>query len=244
MTKPLIGISSAVSYDKHNWKFLRAYALNVSAVEEAGGIPVLVPSGLQPDNLRALYERLDGVLLPGGGDIDPSNYNRPPSPELKMVDHERDGYEIELARWAVADELPVFGICRGHQIFNVALGGTLVQDIPSAIDTPLKHDIEHNDMPRSLRLHDVEISENSLLARVMGGTRFSVNSLHHQSIDELAPNLVATAHAPDGIIEATEIEGHPFALTVQWHPEDMVADDEAMRRLFKAFVDAAAKRRG
>ncbi len=236
---PLIGITSAVYYDKNNWKFLRAYALNVKAIERVGGIPVIIPCTLNDDTLRQLYERLDGILLPGGGDVDPAFYQAEPQATLlKMIDRERDAVEIKISRWAVADQRPVLGICRGHQVFNVAMGGTLIQDIPAFVGHDLRHDISDG-MPRNTRLHDVTINPESRLANILNGTHFDVNSIHHQSIERLAPGLTATAYATDGVIEATEIESHPFALTVQWHPEDMVDDDETMVSLFSAFVNAA-----
>ena len=188
-----------------------------------------------------LYERVDGVLLPGGGDIFPSFYNQESHPQSRLIDKERDQMEFRITQWAVAEDRPVFGICRGHQVFNVANGGTLIQDIPDQVKTELQHDITPG-MQRNTRLHTITVAEDSLLARVMEGTSFSVNSLHHQAIQDVAPNLTVSAHAPDGIVEATEIPGHPFALTVQWHPEDMVGDDTAMQRLFQSFVAAAAAR--
>ncbi len=240
MYRPLIGITTAVNIDTStHWRFLRAYEANTHAIEQAGGIPVLVPCTLQPHTLRALYERLDGLLLPGGGDVDPAIYSASPHPQTKYIDRERDDTEMTLARWAVDESLPVFGICRGHQVFNVALGGTLVQDIPSQLKTDLQHDIFAG-QPRNLRLHDVAVAPDSLLAKVLSTTQIAVNSLHHQSVEAVAPRLRVTAYAPDGIIEATEIPEHPFALTVQWHPEDMVSDDESMRGLFRAFVQASA----
>lgn len=241
MYRPLIGLTCSVHYDERNWKFDRAYDANVIAIEQAGGLPVLVPSTLQGDTLRAIYERLDGVLLPGGGDVDPEIYHAQQHAKTILVDRQRDESEMQMTRWAVAENLPVFGICRGHQVFNVALGGTLVQDIPSSITTDLRHDIVDNE-PRSLRLHHVDIAPQSKLADVLGATRVVVNSLHHQSIEKTADGLLVTAYAPDGVIEAVEVPEHPFALTVQWHPEDMIEDDEAMRRLFRAFVEAAANR--
>lgn len=191
--------------------------------------------------LRAIYDRLDGVLLPGGGDVDPVRYGCTPHPATKNIDDSRDTLELTIARWAVDDDLPVFGICRGHQVLNVALGGTLVQDIPSEIGVSAnRHDT--NGEPRTVRAHQVRIEANSRLATVLGQLRLEVNSLHHQAVDRLAPGLVATAWADDGVIEALESPAKRFVLGVQWHPEDLVEDDETMQRLFKAFIDAARER--
>ena len=239
--KPLIGIVSASSYTKHGWNFLRAYVANVDAIERVGGIPVLIPSTLAEDTLRDLYDRLDGVLLPGGGDMVPRFYNQDEQTEIKAPDPDRDQTEITLARWAVDEGRPVFGICRGHQVMNVALGGTLIQDIPTFFESDLQHDITDG-MPRDERLHTVSVDADSMLARILGGTKFPVNSLHHQAIENVSPRLKVTAHAPDGMIEGTEVPGHPHAVTVQWHPEDLIAD-EPMLNLFRSFVEVSARER-
>jgi putative glutamine amidotransferase len=157
------------------------------------------------------------------------------------IDDLRDELELTVARWAVRDDLPVFGICRGHQVLNVALGGTLVQDIPEQLGSPLTHDIPDG-TPRSTRIHDVTIDQNSRLASILGETQIHVNSLHHQSVEKVAPNVVVTAHSPDGVVEAIEAPDRHFVLSVQWHPEDLYQDDEAMLRLFTAFVQAARER--
>lgn len=240
MLRPLIGITTAVSTD-YGIDFLRAYNANIIAIEDAGGIPLLIPCTLQKSTLRDLYQRLDGVLLPGGGDVDPKHYQADVHPKTGTPDHARDLTEIQITEWAIADKRPIFGICRGHQVFNVALGGTLIQDIPSEIETNLTHDIADGE-PRNRLLHGVKINPQSLLAEILGTTEIEVNSIHHQSVDHVAPHVTASAYAPDGVVEASEITDHPFALTVQWHPEDMVVDSEAMRRLFKAFVQACLKR--
>ena len=238
MQKPLIGI---VSYEKviesTGWHYDACYALNAIAIEKAGGLPILIPSHLEPDNLRAIYERVDAVMFPGGGDMNPEHYHADKHARTAQIDDNRDITEINLMRWAIEDDRPVLGICRGIQVMNVAQGGTLVQDIPSEIVTDLTHDIPSS-MPRSSLLHEVEIDRESRLSNILGTEVVSVNSLHHQSIDQVAPNAQVIAKAPDGIIEAIEFPQQKFALGVQWHPEDMT-DSEAMDSLFRAFVDAA-----
>jgi putative glutamine amidotransferase len=201
----------------------------------------LIPTGLDETTLRALYERLDAVLLPGGPDVDPTYYGAERHPLTVTIDDLRDELELTVARWAVRDDLPIFGICRGHQVLNVALGGTLVQDIPDQLGSPLIHDIP-DDTPRSTRVHDVTIDGDSRLASILGETPVQVNSLHHQSVEKVAPNVVVTAHSPDGVVEALEAPDRHFVLSVQWHPEDLYQDDEAMLRLFTAFVQAARER--
>lgn len=238
--QPLIGITSG-SIKVDNLSHHRVYAANAFAVAQAGGLPVYVPCGLDRKTLRAVYERLDGVLLPGGGDVDPIHYGCAPHPATKNIDDPRDALELTIARWAVEDDVPVLGICRGHQVLNVALGGTLVQDIPSEIGASAQlHDT--NGEPRTTRAHAVCVEAGSRLAAVLGQLKFEVNSLHHQAVDRLAPGLVAVAWAEDGVIEALEAPAKRFVFGVQWHPEDLVEADEMMQRLFKVFIDAARER--
>ncbi|MBE2184119.1 MAG: gamma-glutamyl-gamma-aminobutyrate hydrolase family protein [Anaerolineae bacterium] len=240
MIRPLIGITTA-SVNLQGKIYHRAYAPISLATAAAGGLPVLIPCGLDDETLHAIYETLDAVLLPGGPDVDPAHYGQKRHPQLGNIDNSRDALELTLTRWAVDDDLPVFGICRGHQVLNVALGGTLVQDIPSQVETDLPHDIPDN-LPRSTRIHDITIDPESRLAEILGGTRFQVNSLHHQSVQDPAPGAAMTAYSPDGIVEALEMPDKSFVLSVQWHPEDLYGDDESMNRLFTAFVQAARER--
>jgi putative glutamine amidotransferase len=209
------------------------------AISKAGGIPLLVPLGLSEDDLLAILERADGVLLPGGGDIDPIAYKAQRHPAVYGLDPERDQTEIFMARAAVARGKPFLAICRGIQVLNIALGGTLWQDIPSQIAGALDHNASA-ERPRSYLAHTVEVAPDSLLARLLGKRRNWVNSYHHQSIRDLAPELTVTARAGDGVIEAVEIGGHPFAVGVQWHPENLVDDDPAMLALFAGLMEAAA----
>jgi len=217
------------------------YQRNAAAVASAGGLPVYVPTGMDEVTLRGIYERLDAVLLPGGPDVDPAEYSKPRHPTVtdSRVDAARDYLELTLARWQYEDDRPTFGICRGHQVLNVALGGTLVQDIPDELDTPLAHD-QQDDQPRYRLAHDITIQSGSRLAAILGTTQTQVNSLHHQSVEHAAPGVNVTAFAPDGVVEAIEVPDRRFMLSVQWHPEDLYNGSEMMTRLFKAFVDAAA----
>lgn len=236
---PLIGITTTFrTVESTGHTSFATYAPNITAVEKAGGVPILIPVGLQEETLRAIYDRLDGVLLPGGGDIDPANYGQARHEKTANIDVLRDNTEITLARWAAAEDRPVLGICRGHQVFNVALGGSLIQDIPDAVGTLLLHDTGTT-QPRGTRPHSVRIDPASRLAHVIGQTEVQVNSLHHQAIERAASDLCITAYAADGVIEAAEIPDRRFALTVQWHPEDLAPEDPTMQRLFDAFVDSA-----
>lgn len=237
MYRPLIGVTAA-SFSINGKPYHRGYAPIVWAVAAAGGLPVYIPPGLDPITLRELYARLDGLLLPGGPDVRPDRYGQDQHPLTQVIDDPRDELEITLARWAFDDDLPVFGICRGHQVLNVALGGTLVQDIPSLVDNGLTHDIA-DDTPRSTRMHEVDIAAGSRLSGILGTTHAAVNSIHHQSVMQPAPSARVTAYAPDGVIEALEVPDKPFILSVQWHPEDLYTEDPAMARLFESFVAAA-----
>lgn len=240
--RPLIGITAYLRVSEETgWAYDSSYASNAKAIERAGGLPVLIPSSVSEDTLRAIYARLDGVLLPGGGDVDPSEYQAEKHPTTGKIDHDRDRTEILLTRWAYADDLPTFGICRGIQVMNVAMGGALVQDIPSQIDTTLTHD-NSNDKPRSTVLHEVAFEAESRLSKILGEKVVSVNSLHHQAISTPAPVARVTAYSPDGVPEALEVPDKQFMMAVQWHPEDMIDDDARMLDIFKAFVDSARER--
>ncbi len=215
---------------------------NVNAIYQAGGLPIMIPLGLAEGDLQAILARVDGVLLPGGGDVDPSYYRYPASDLHKRVDMDRDRVEIVTAQTAVTHHKPLLAICRGHQVLNVALGGTLWADIPSEMPGALAHDFD-DVKPRNYAAHTITVVPDSILAYHLGTTETAVNSLHHQGIRDLAPGLRAVATAPDGLIEGVELPGHPFAIGVQWHPEWLVADNPAMHRLFQGFIAAASNGR-
>ena len=239
---PLIGITTArIQNPSTGWQYNRAYVAIIQSVADAGGLPILIPVSVNDDVLREIYARVDGVLLPGGGDVDPAYFHAEKHPKTGESDDARDHAEISVAQWAVADDLPVFGICRGHQVLNVALGGTLIQDIPAQIGTSVIHDFPE-DIPRGNPAHPVQIDPSSRLAGILGTTSPVVNSLHHQSVEMAAPGTCVTAYAPDGVVEALEMPDKHFVLSVQWHPEDMYPDSDAMKRLFRAFVEAARDR--
>jgi putative glutamine amidotransferase len=233
---PLIGITTHPP-TAPDWASLGALRqMIVRSVERAGGLPVIVPLDLGRERLHALLARLDGLLLAGGGDVDPARYGAGQHPSVRGVSAERDETELRLARWAAEEDRPVFGICRGAQVLNVALGGSLHCDI-SEHPGAMRHTY-YPGLPYDLRPHSVKIDEDTRLAAAMGEPIVAVNSLHHQACRELGRGLRAVAHAPDGVIEAIELDGHRFALGVQWHPECLPEAPE-MRRLFEAFVTAA-----
>jgi putative glutamine amidotransferase len=210
------------------------------AIAKAGGIPLLIPQGLREEDLLAILDRVDGLLLPGGGDINPEIYDSHRHPMVYGVDPERDRTELFVARTAVSRRMPFLAICRGIQVLNVALGGSLWQDISSQIPGSLDHN-SSDDEPRNHLAHSVRIETDSVLAGLMGKTQSQVNSYHHQADRDMAPELVVTAVAEDGVIEAVEVSGHPFGVGVQWHPENLVDDDPAMLAIFRGLVEAAGK---
>lgn len=242
MSYPLIGITvhPKTAPDRADLDILLEGIIH--GVERVGGSPLLIPLGLGEGTLRDLYTRLDGLLLSGGGDIDPARYGAEMHESMGGVDPERDRTEFVLMQWAAEGPpgKPLFGICRGLQVLNVALGGTLYRDI-SEHRGAIRHTYSSPDYPNDLRPHEVKIGEDSTLARIAGQPIITVNSLHHQACKEIAPGLRATALAPDGIVEAVEIPHHPFALAVQWHPE-CLPDAPEMSALFEAFVSASAEK--
>jgi putative glutamine amidotransferase len=232
LTKPLIGITTSVLKDEDTGnKYLSVYMSVVKAVEQAGGLPIAIPCNIEEATLREFYNVVDAVLLPGGGDIDPARYSAEKHPKTGSINLLRDESEIMLVQWAADDDTPFLGICRGQQVLNVALGGTLVQHI----DTDIEHYLPKQ---RTYLAHEIDIESDSLLAKIVGSTTTTVNSIHHQSVEDVAQSLRVVALSPDGVIEAVEIPGHRFALSVQWHPED-ITEHEPMMRLFEALVDAA-----
>jgi putative glutamine amidotransferase len=198
----------------------------VQAVVAAGGIPVLLPP--RPDVIEAALPRLDGLILAGGPDIDPSRYDAEPLESTGAPRTDRDAAELGLLAGALAAGLPLLGICRGLQLLNVARGGTLVQHLPDLLDS-----VEHAPAPAVYGHHPVSVTAGSLLAKALGRTEAEVSSYHHQGIDRLGVGLAVTAVAPDGTIEAVEDQALPFCLAVQWHPE--VGEDLS---LFTALIAA------
>lgn len=232
---PLIGLTTErADSERPSFAVLAAY---VHAVASAGGAPVLIPCGLDETALRAILTRIDGLVLTGGGDIDPAAYGDPPSAGLQLVDPQRDQTELALARWAVNDGLPLLGICRGLQVLNVALGGSLIQDIQRDRPGSLPHAAADS---ADEVCHAVAIEAATALARVLESEGFQVNSSHHQAIRGLAPPLQVVARASDGVIEAVEMRDHLFAFGVQWHPERSLASPES-HRLFQALTRAATQ---
>lgn len=230
-SRPIIGISCSARTTDAN----RPY---VEAIELAGGAPLLIPPLGDEASWRAMYERSDALLLPGGGDINPEHYGEK---ELCRVRHRndlRDNLELTLARWAFQDGLPILAICRGLQVLNVALEGTLYQDIGSQLPRAREHD--WHGQSRDHLAHEIEIEPHTYLGEIFGASRIRVNSRHHQAVKDVAPDLSVSAKAPDDMIEALEGPGPAFVVAVQFHPENLMRNDQRMQRLFGSFVEAAS----
>jgi putative glutamine amidotransferase len=207
------------------------------AIERAGGLPVVLPP-LELDRISPLLDRLSGVLLSGGPDLDPAAYGRAAHPELGDTKPQLDLFEVQLAREADARGLPILGVCRGAQALNVARGGTLHQHLPDITDGSIVH---RQRRPGTELTHEVRIAPRSGLAALLGNSRIAVNSFHHQSVDRLGLGLRAVAWADDGVIEAIEGWGKSLLLGVQWHAETLV-DDSAQLYLFRRLVTASEER--
>jgi len=217
--KPLIGIASltAESY--------------VRAIRESGGIPVVLPNTeSNPQAIADYLERLDGLLLPGGADIPPSEYGEEAHETVKVLDEKRYQFEKALGKaWIERTRKPLLGICLGSQWINVLHGGSLVQDLPSAVK------VNHREVT-----HLVKIEPDSRLSRIFGEMEFQVNSFHHQAVNKVGKGLRIVARSPDGVVEATEsTDSGRFLIGVQWHPEKLMPQDQRQAKLLRAFVDAA-----
>lgn len=206
------------------------------AVAAAGGLPMMV-AVLDPALAGSYVETADALLLTGGVDVDPQRYGAPPSPSLGAVDERRDAFELALYRAFRGAGKPILGVCRGHQLINVAEGGTLHQHVP-AVEGAWQH--EQRDI-RGAPIHEVSLTPGSALAAALGAERVRVNSYHHQAIDRLGQGLTAVAHASDGLIEAVEGRSGAFLLGVQWHPEMAFRDFPEQRAPFDLLVNAARR---
>lgn len=234
--QPVIGVTANQGKDANdlpNVNILQAY---IHAIVQAGGVPVVIPSLLAESSWKTLYERLDGILLTGGGDIGLDRFEGEPHPRIDGVDPQRDSIELSLLHAAYEDGKPFLGICRGIQLVNVGLGGTLYTHIPDQHPYAIDHAYPGN--MRTVLAHEVKVEEGTRLAEAVGEPILKVNSLHHQGVKDVAPGLRVSAYAPDNLVEAVELPEHPFGLAVQWHPEWLI-DQRPTRNLFKAFVDAA-----
>ena len=238
---PIIGVTTSCERTEKGVDRAFVNAAYIRAVERAGGIPLLLTPYHSPAALSRFAEQVDGILLTGGGDIDPAQFGEAPHPKTDLVYRERDELELQrVTRQAIETGRPLLAICRGLQVVNVALEGSLHQHVPDLFGDDIAHS---QPGARSDRTHDVTVEPGSRLAAIAGGEHLRVNSFHHQAIKELGNGLKAVAWAPDKVIEAVELPSAPgFVLAVQWHPEELVDEDPAALRIFQALVDAARRR--
>ena len=244
---PIIGVTATLKEDVDTvaerplGRYVRSDLDYVEGVAAAGGVPVVLPPIGDAHTAEAVIHGLDGLLLSGGSDLHPGYYGETPMPELGPTIPERDAFEVPLLELALRRGLPIFGICRGMQLLNVALGGTLYQDLPSQWGRGvLKH---RQETPKWQPTHEVEVSGDAYLAEIMDREVLKVNSYHHQGIKDLADGLVVTARSSDGVAEAVEARdlSERWVVGVQWHAEAMRGADPIHGNLFEAHVSAAER---
>jgi putative glutamine amidotransferase len=229
-TRPIIGLTTYGRSDDDRFTLPAEY---VDAVRRAGGVPLLLTPG--ESNWEAVLELVDGFILTGGGDIDPTRYNGARHDTNYGVDQERDALELSVARRLIDSGLPTLGICRGAQILNVVEGGTLIEHIPDEVGDG----VLHRAPPREPVGHKVQLKPDSRLMQILERVEFEATSWHHQAPRRVANSFEIVATTADGIVEAIEMRGHPWLIAVQWHPELTAASDPLQQRLFDAIVTAA-----
>ena len=236
MKKPLIGLTPSHNTDNNDIQMRPTY---IKALTAAGAIPVVLPLTSSEDDLRQLVDTLDGFLFTGGQDVAPQLYGEAMKPTCGELCPARDTLERELLNRALEQDKPILGICRGLQFLNVALGGTLYQDLPTEHPSEIEHSMKP---PYDRAAHTVHILPDTPLAALLQKTELGVNSCHHQAVKTLAPGLVEMARSTDDLIEAVYLPGKTFVWGVQWHPEMSLRVDEASRKIFEAFVEATNRR--
>lgn len=236
--KPVIGVTPQYNIENQQIKVEKVY---FEAIEQAGGIPILLPLHNKGSELKDLISRLDGVVFTGGPDVNPMYFNEEPLPECGVIILERDKMEIELVSMVIEKKLPVLGICRGIQLLNIALGGDIYQDLAVQYQQNKEVRIAHyQKSDRATKTHKVAIEFGTLLSRIIGKDEIWVNSFHHQSVRRLADGLTVAAKSSDGLVEAFTMENYPFFLGIQWHPEDLFLSDQNAQRIFNEFIIAAS----
>ncbi|MDD2498490.1 MAG: gamma-glutamyl-gamma-aminobutyrate hydrolase family protein, partial [Desulfitobacteriaceae bacterium] len=228
MSHPLIGITCSEDYSNDSFMVRNYY---FKATEACGGVPIILPSLIEKFSLENIYSLLDGIILSGGADVDPILFGEEPIKGVGKITPLRDQFEINLAGKFFEMKKPILAICRGIQVLNIALGGTIYQDINSQVPNCLKHDQE---APKWHVTHRVAVDGHSKLSQIIGALSYRVNSFHHQAVRQSAPGFIVSARAEDGVVEWIEAPEHPFAIGVQWHPECNWHLDQASRRLFQS----------
>lgn len=232
--RPMIGLVPLYDEKLNSYWMLPEY---MQAIEEAGGLPVMLPLTNQKTTITQLAQRLDGLLLTGGHDIEPARYQQAKLAQCQTTCPLRDEMEQLLLDIFYQENRPILGICRGLQFLNVYLGGSLYQDLPSQIASSIKHSMQP---PFDAVAHEVQLVEDSPLAKLFQQEKLGVNSRHHQAINQLASDLQAMAYSPDGLIEAAYAPKKKYVLAVQWHPEHMKAT-KSSQQLFKQFIQASSQ---
>lgn len=239
LRRPLIGIVTrhAVNPDIFLSHYV-AYPGDPEVVHQAGGIPFLIPPLIDQVDAEILLTHLDGLYLAGGEDVSSTQYAGADPSLVKDPSEERDRAELLMLRGALKMQKPILAICRGNQLLNVALGGSLIDDIPTRITRAIKHDTQSGE-PYDSSAHTVRLSSGSSLAKIYGRQELRVNSFHHQAVREPGKGLNPVAYAPDEIVEAVEMQGYPtFCLGVQWHPEYQIGCDPDIQKIFQAYIKA------
>ena len=239
--KPIIGISGSIIVDDGGMfpGYKRAYVNDdyIKAISLAGGVPLIIPMVSDEEVIKNQLENVDGLLLSGGHDVNPLLYGEEPSQKLGGILPERDWFDCKLIEFAMKMKKPILGICRGHQIINVANGGTLYQDLSFVEGCYVKH---NQGSLSNVPTHTVEVNKDTKLHEILGD-KVLTNSFHHLAVNKVAPGFKASAIAMDGVVEAIETEGEEFVVGIQWHPEMMARENEKMLNIFKRLVGESSK---
>ena len=239
----IVGISSSIIKEQNEEAFLgyeRSYVNEdyIKSVIKNDATPMIIPFNTNDEIIKKQLSSVDALILSGGHDVNPLNYNNQPREKLGQTFDKRDKFDLKLIKYALEKDIPVLGICRGLQILNVYFGGSLYQDLSYDKKIYIKHDQQYN--PKNIS-HTVELTQGSKLYDIFSKNIISVNSFHHQTIDNLADGLIASALSPDGVIEAIEHKDYKFVVGVQWHPEMLHEVDESMNLIFKALIESVGK---
>ncbi len=239
MARKIVGITcNTLSESKHSQARQSLNLAYLRAVEQAGAIPLILPNTMDAETAARYLDVIDGLLLSGGADLSPALYGQAAHPTVTDVEPDRDFTEFAIVQAAITADMPILAICRGIQTLNVALGGTLYQDLPSEHPSAIHHQQTEAGIPRGQATHAIAIEAGTRLREIIGADRMETNSMHHQAIREAAVGLVISAYAPDGVVEAAEIPTARYILAVQFHPEETAPSDPLSQRIFSSFVAA------
>lgn len=237
--KPIIGILCDINKEKKDRPLYFVKSNYVSAINDAGGVPFLIPPTGNNNDLTQIANIINGLLVPGGDDIDPKYFDEGPHPSVVLMDPEIIQFQMEFCHHAMNKDMPVLGICAGHQIINIACGGNIYQDIPSQYSSKVKHKKDKNE--KQDVFHTIKIDKNTMLGNMLQTDKIIVNSTHHQALKNIAEGFTVTARSEDGIVEAIEDLKHRFVLGVQCHPEDMYKKNKLFLNLFQKLIHEASR---